>query len=229
MAAVALGAIVALEAMAYQGLPGDAVNQRTLLAQRKADELFREDAYERALTIYRDELAPLGDKFAQYMVGYMYLAGKGVERDPVTALAWYCLAAERGDDAYRRVRDVLGERLDGVDRERANLACAALAARIGDVVLLRESMQRDLDRLRRHDIRAARVEMQNSLAVRTLVPHDYALLDTLTARLEKQADYLQELAGRDESLSGDELAEVKRLIDEARAAVEEFRAPDQGS
>ena len=35
--------------------------------------------------IYREELAPLGDKYAQYMIGYMHEHGKGVDKDPAVA------------------------------------------------------------------------------------------------------------------------------------------------
>ena len=47
--------------------------------QDRVDELYERGKYDRAYLIYRDELALAGDKYAQYMVGFMYLTGKGVE------------------------------------------------------------------------------------------------------------------------------------------------------
>ncbi len=54
--------------------------------QRKVDQLFERGDYERAYFIYRNELAPAGDKYAQYMVGFMHLTGMGIDEDPVAAV-----------------------------------------------------------------------------------------------------------------------------------------------
>ena len=56
--------------------PGNKPNKRVIKSQEKVDALFEKGDYERAAFIYREELAPLGDKYAQYMIGYMYLTGK---------------------------------------------------------------------------------------------------------------------------------------------------------
>lgn len=88
-------------------LPAGYPDTRTLKVQRKVDELFERGEFERAYFIYRNELAPIGDKYAQYMVGFMHLTGMGVEEDPVAASAWYRLAAERGTPQFVAVRDML--------------------------------------------------------------------------------------------------------------------------
>ena len=71
---VALSA-TSLHAIASDDFPGRAPDRRTLKTQEIVDVLFEKGEYERALFIYHKELAPLGDKYAQYMVGYMHLAG----------------------------------------------------------------------------------------------------------------------------------------------------------
>ena len=60
--------------------------------------------YERAFMIYEKELAPLGDKYAQYMVGYMYLNAQSVLQDKISALAWFRIAAERGERCFPALR-----------------------------------------------------------------------------------------------------------------------------
>ena len=76
--------------------------------------------------IYRNDLAPIGDKYAQYMLGYMSLSGLGVEQDPVLASAWYRLAAERGEpEEFVVIRDELLDswtRWTGHDRTRFTCA-----------------------------------------------------------------------------------------------------------
>ena len=71
------------------------------------DELYSAGEYERALFIDERELPPRGDKYAQYMVGYMHLNAHGLPQDKVRALAWYRLAAERGNEVLVRARDEL--------------------------------------------------------------------------------------------------------------------------
>ena len=82
-------------------------NAGLLQLHARVDELYERGEFERAYLIYRDELASIGDKYAQYMVGFMHLTGKGVDEDPVAASAWYRLAAERGTPEFVAVRDFL--------------------------------------------------------------------------------------------------------------------------
>ena len=71
------------------------MNKRTLSTQERVEKMYEAGEYNRALLIYEKDLAPLGDKYAQYMVGYMHLNAKGIPQDKVTALAWYRSAASR--------------------------------------------------------------------------------------------------------------------------------------
>ena len=49
------------------------LNSKTLVAQSKAEQLFERGDYQRARIIYLNDLAPFGDKYAQYMLGFMSL------------------------------------------------------------------------------------------------------------------------------------------------------------
>ncbi|RZV38498.1 MAG: hypothetical protein EX272_02665 [Chromatiales bacterium] len=87
--------------------PTDNLNSRTAQIQAKVESLYRRGDYKRAHFIYSKELAPLGDKYAQYMTGYMYLMGQGVKEDKIRASAWYRIAAERKTPEFLAVRDQL--------------------------------------------------------------------------------------------------------------------------
>lgn len=103
--------------------------------QNKADELFEREKYKRAHLIYRNDLAPMGDKYAQYMVGFMSLNGLGVSEDPVLASAWFRLAAERGVAQFVKVRDDLIRRLDTVEMDRSDEIYLELRRQYSDIVV----------------------------------------------------------------------------------------------
>jgi hypothetical protein len=98
-------------AQSYKPFPGEEIDHRTRSMQERVDAVYASGDYERALLIYEKELAPIGDKYAQYMVGYMHLNALGVNQDKETALAWYRLAAERGDQLLVQTRDELAVQL----------------------------------------------------------------------------------------------------------------------
>lgn len=111
-------------------------DSKTLSVQAKAEELFERGDYRRAHVIYRNDLAPIGDKYAQYMLGFMSLSGLGVEQDPVLASAWYRLAAERGEPTqFLRIRDELLGNLDAVDRERSDQVYRSLRRDYSDIAI----------------------------------------------------------------------------------------------
>ena len=56
----------------YSSFPGGATDHATLRTQERVEQLYISKSYERAYFIYRKELAPRGDKYAQYMIGYMH-------------------------------------------------------------------------------------------------------------------------------------------------------------
>ena len=124
--------------------PGGLVDASTMRTQQKVEELFDSGEYKRALFIYKNELAPVGDKYAQYMVGYIYLTGAGVPEDPSLAAAWYRLAAERDNPNFVAVRDQLMRSLSDIDRGRSDVQYLDLMRRYSDAVILLDAIRSDL-------------------------------------------------------------------------------------
>ncbi len=151
--AIAVGLLACLWAsiVAAQS-PGTAptipVDPRTQRIQDQAEEVFERADYKRAFFIDRNELAPIGDKFGQYMVGYMYLHGKGVEEDRIAASAWYRLAAERNTREFVGARDQLMRSLSDEQRAESDRQFIELRQQYGDLVLLANAIQEDYDLLR---------------------------------------------------------------------------------
>lgn len=139
------GVVAAQSAGKFPGVPLD---NKTLRVQAKAEALFEERNYERAYFIYRKELSPIGDKYAQYMVGYMHMTGKSVPEDRVTASAWYRLAAERGTPEFLRVRDQLLVSLTPEQRARSDREFIEIRKQYGDLVLLLKALRADHATLR---------------------------------------------------------------------------------
>ena len=122
-------------------------DQRTLQTQKRVDQLYSAGEYERALFIYERELAPRGDKYAQYMVGYMHLNTHGVPLDKATALAWYRLAAEREYEVLQQARDELAADLTQAEIDASNRIFLDLLQEIGDTRLLMKLIRRDMNTL----------------------------------------------------------------------------------
>lgn len=187
--------------------PGGTPSKRVLEAQRKAEELYEQGEHRRALFIFEKDLAPIGDKYAQYMVGYMHLHGESVRADPVTAYAWYRLAAERGDPALEGARRELRALLTDEEARRSYEIFVELRDEIGDRALVARLLEQDLNELRqrtasRAGSSARRVEVL--LIDGTKVPGDkyYAALEE---RIEKRRAYLRGYV---------EMGEVEMIADE---------------
>lgn len=131
-----------------------------MAVQDKVEHLFGAGKYERAFFIYRNELVPLGDKYAQYMVGYMYQSGLGVEEDRISAAAWYQLAAERDTREFVVVRDQLLHVMDQGETDRSRDLYHELHLRYCDLAVLFSSIKRDLKELQTKT--GSRVGGQNS-------------------------------------------------------------------
>ena len=138
---------VVVSAQAASTYPEIPIDSKTLRVQEQADRVYERTDYERAFFIYRNELAPIGDKYAQYMVGYMYLAGKGVREDHVTASAWYRLAAERGTKEFIKARDRLVSRLDAGEMARSDQLFVQLRKDYGDLTVLMQALREDFKAL----------------------------------------------------------------------------------
>jgi TPR repeat protein len=133
----------------YRQFPGVPTDSRTLRIQERVEGIFLSGDYGRALLIYEKELAPLGDKYAQYMVGFMHLNGKGVMASPSEALAWYRLAAERGEVPFIKARDALYASLAAAELQRSEARFAELWQRYSDRRLILDLIENDLRILRR--------------------------------------------------------------------------------
>ncbi len=73
-------------------------------------EAYDRGDYATALTKFRP-LAQQGDARAQYNLGVMYYRGYGVTKDDVLAHMWLNLAAVRGLETARTLRDRLAEKM----------------------------------------------------------------------------------------------------------------------
>lgn len=146
--ALVLGALPGpLAAQAAGDIPGVRINMETLRVQEKAEALFDQGNYKRAFFIYRNELVPIGDKYSQYMVGYMYLAGQGTEEDRVAATAWYRLAAERGTPEFVTARDQLMVSLRPEQIAESDRRFIELRKQYGDLALMMKAVRSDFEAL----------------------------------------------------------------------------------
>jgi len=132
----------------YKPFPGEVVNQRTRTIQERVEAIYAAGDYRRALLIYEKDLAPLGDKYAQYMVGYMHLNGEGIDSDRATALAWFRLAAERGEPLLQRIRDEVVQQMTPSEVAVSDQIYLELWREIGDHALIMDLIHEDMDILR---------------------------------------------------------------------------------
>ena len=121
---------------------------RTLETQEKANELFEAGEYERSFFIYRNELVPIGDKYAQYMVGYMYETGIGIERDIIRASGWYRLAAERGTPEFVAVQNQVTRTFSPEEIAASDALYRELLDEYSDLIVLLNRIKQDLRELR---------------------------------------------------------------------------------
>ena len=136
-------------AQSTSAFPDMPVDAKTLHVFSQAEEVYERTDYDRAFFIYRNELAPIGDKYGQYMVGFMYLTGKGVEEDRIKASSWYRLAAERGTKEYVRVAEQVVATLDSAQLAESDRFFIELRKEFGDLVLVRNAIRKDMELLRR--------------------------------------------------------------------------------
>lgn len=146
---LALVMLLSGSAMAqWAELPAGGLDSRTLRIQSKVESLYKRGDYKRAHFIYSNELSRQGDKYAQYMTGYMYLMGQGVAGDPVRASAWYRLAAERRVPEFIAVRDQVLRTLNQEQRARSDEIYVELRKEYSDLVIVMGLLVEDLDGLK---------------------------------------------------------------------------------
>lgn len=183
--------------LAYPGAPPE---KDVIRLQEKAEAAFEAGDYRRALWFYRKELAPIADKFAQYMIGHMYENGLGVPRDLIQAAAWYQVAAERGHQQFVDKSQALLARLTPAELGAAQEAAESLKGEIGDIALLKLDIRRDMNRLRVFTgsnlrISDGRCGVSNAMVVfaRDLTTQMTAsqYCEIINARIEKRLAYIQ--------------------------------------
>lgn len=143
-----LASCLVLAGEAYKQFPGAPLDERTLRTQERVEELYAQGEYARARLIFEEDLAPKGDKYAQYTIGYMYLNGLGVAQSNARALAWYRLAAERGTAALVEARDSLSGKLSAGEIAESSRIFGELWQTMGDNRILLDLILDDLNTLK---------------------------------------------------------------------------------
>jgi hypothetical protein len=183
-----------VQAQPYKSFPGQTADQRTLKTQERVDELYAAGNYKRALFIYEKELAPRGDKYAQYMVGYMHVSAYSVPQDTVRALAWYRLAAERGNEVLERARDELADTLTRDEIDASNRIFLGLLQEIGDTRLIMKLIQRDMNTLKSRTgthIPGSGISGSMQILRPSGLPEDPNFYRNIRLRLEARLNYLE--------------------------------------
>jgi hypothetical protein len=145
---LSLASCLVLAGEAYKQFPGAPLDERTLHTQERVEELYEQGEYSRALMIFVEDLAPKGDKYAQYTIGYMHLHGQGVPQNNARALAWYRLAAERGAPALVQARDSLSAKLTAAEIAESSRIFADLWKTMGDNRILLDLILDDISTLK---------------------------------------------------------------------------------
>ena len=212
----------------YKPFPGDTPDRRTLRVQERVEQLYEAGDYDRALLIYRDELAPLGDKYAQYMVGFMHLHAQGVEQDRPEALAWYRLAAERGEPVLLQARDELARQLSAAEVAAANQIFTDLWRSIGDSTLVMELIRRDMDILRSRT--GSRIAKSASSSPAMTYRQDGVLESPnfyrdVRLRLEARLNYLETKVKITDLAAQEDEEQIRRLEEQVRAELAALGRP----
>jgi TPR repeat protein len=205
--------------------PGGKPDRRIIKMQEKVDTLFEKGDYERAYFIYREELVPLGDKYAQYMVGYMTLVGKGVPGDLIAGSAWYRLAAERGDSAFVQSSNEVLRLLNEEQRKLSDQRYLELRREYSDVMIVANLIEKDLDAL------DSRVDV--SSITRDLVGAQYYNKEALAkenaeavARVEDRLSFLAKAFEKPVLLATEEIQRIDRIENRAFNLLQTFKDRD---
>lgn len=215
----------AAQSQTFKHFPGATADQATMRAFDRVEKLYEAGDYERALLIYENDLAPLGDKYAQYMVGYMHLSGKSVPQNKARALAWFRLAAERGEPALVQARDNLRKTMSDEELGRSNQIYVALWKKLGDTRLILDLIREDIKDL---SVRTgSRIPGANSgrLTIVSMSGENAGdeYYEHLRDRINTRLEYLDSTVGIVDLEFEDEFADIKALEMEMR---EEIKALD---
>ena len=210
----------------YIYFPGASADQRTLQAQRLVEQLYKDRKFERSLIIYEKELAPIGDKYAQYMVGFMYYRGHGVEVNRPAALAWFRLAAERRDPPIVAARDALFSTMSQEEIVKSNQIFVKLWRELGDSQIILDLVRHDLKLLKEKTgsrIPGSSTSPMTIVRVQGAITSSSAFYDRVRERLEMRLNFLNSNVEIVDIALNDNLAVKKSLEQEIR---EEMAALD---
>ena len=212
----------------WSEFPTGDLDSHTMRIQSKAESLYVSGDFKRAHIIYVNELATIGDKYAQYMTGYMYLMGQGVPEDPVRASAWYRIAAERQAPEFMVVRDELIRTFDAEQLATSDEIYLELRKKFSDIVIVMRLLEEDLEML---DVEAtgSRVSGRSSL-VATYDPRKGTVTsaelyaDRVRRTLQSRVDFITgqlDIPRMDADLSDAQIAELWELIGEQAAVIDD--------
>ncbi len=210
---------VSMAAVSQENFLGEEANRAILNLQEAADSAFAKGDYGQALELYQKELAPLGDKYSQYMVGYMYLAGKGVQEDAILASAWYRLAAQRETEEYVRIRDSLLILCNDEQRSRSDEIYISLRRVIGDLTLVERLIQSDLKVLQR-----GRSLFLQGATVRSMSRQRIDAMDVAAERISARVEMLDRQIVLETTLDDSERETLTKLLRDAESDVEAYKA-----
>jgi TPR repeat protein len=218
LAIAAMFMVTSVAAVAADDFPGSKPDRRILKTQRKVDELFEKGDYDRAYFIYREELVPLGDKYAQYMVGYMNIVGKGVPRDYIAGSAWYRLAAERGDEKFSQARDEVWELFSDEQRIQSDKKYAEMRMDYSDAMIIANYVEKDLElisrRLQRSTLSNDLVNSQNQFDA------DRAqLVEEAQRRIQSRLTFLSDTIASGRPMATAEIERIREVEKRAQSAI----------
>jgi hypothetical protein len=210
---------VSMAAFSQDGFPGGEASRSVLKAQEKADLYFAKSKFDKAMSIYRDDLAPVGDKYSQYMIGYMYLAGKGVQEDAIMASAWYRLAAQRENAQYVRICDGLLALFNDEQLSRSDQLYVGLRQDMGDLTLVHKMIQNDMQILRRRTGSELFLQAEIERGDRRFERDEF---DAAVSRMVSRIEYLERQMAVEKTLEKSEKEVLTKLLDEAEKEVDAY-------
>lgn len=210
---------LSVAAVSQENFLGEKANRALSDLQKNADSALAKGDYGQALELYQNELAPLGDKYSQYMVGYMYLAGKGVQEDAILASAWVRLAAQRETEQYARIRDSLLALFNDDQRSRSDQLYIGLRREMGDLTLVGQLVESDLQVLRR-----GRSTFLQGATVRAMNRQRIDAMDAAAERINSRVEMLDRQIVLETTLDNSERESLTKLLREAETEVEAYKA-----
>lgn len=204
------------------------LDARTLRIQTKAESLYVSGDFKRAHFIYVNELAGRGDKYAQYMSGFMYLMGQGVPEDPILASAWYRMSAEREAPEFMVVRDRLLQSFSSEQRARSDSHYLDLRKKYSDLVIVMKLVEEDLEKLQ-SETTGSRVPGRSTMVTivdpksGAAVSADY-YRNRVLRLMQSRVDFITtqlDIDALDAELSGAEVAELWGRINDYVAVVDD--------